>query len=89
MAGCDHGRMLSSVKVPVLLTHHFRRSEPDTGHVLGALSGVQADRVRELVTEAGQTVVYRSFPVGHFMHAQDPTFFARKLIEWVGSLQKG
>ena len=23
-ASCDHARMLASVKVPVLLTHHFR-----------------------------------------------------------------
>ena len=30
-ASCDHARMLASVKVPVLLTHHFRNVDEATG----------------------------------------------------------
>ena len=47
--------MLSNVKVPVLLTHHFRMLDEQTGGVRGALADVQATRVRELITQAGQT----------------------------------
>lgn len=86
-ASCDHARMLAAVKVPVLLTHHFRRLDPTTGRHLGALSDLQADRVREIVTMAGQPVEYRSFPeMGHIMHAQDPELFARTLLDWTSSL---
>jgi hypothetical protein len=30
--------MRASVRVPVLLTHHFRRIDPATGHLLGAIA---------------------------------------------------
>ena len=53
-ASCDHERMLRSVKVPhVLLTHHFRVVDEDTGVLMGALSDVQAARVQELLRDAG------------------------------------
>src|SRR6185503_8531583 len=66
-ASCDHERMLRSVKVPhVLLTHHFRVVDEDSGVLMGALADVQARRVQELLREAGADVDYRSFPdVGH------------------------
>ena len=35
--------MLRSVKVPVLLTHHFRRVDEDTGYLMGALSDLRTD----------------------------------------------
>jgi hypothetical protein len=74
-ASCDHARMLSAVKVPVLLTHHFRNVDEASGLLMGALSDLQAARVRELVTAAGQAVDYRSFPtMGHSMHGQDRLF---------------
>jgi pimeloyl-ACP methyl ester carboxylesterase len=83
-ASCDHERMLSSVRVPVLLTHHFRAIDEATGGLLGALSDVQATRVRELVAGAGQRIEYRSFPqMGHSMHGQDPKLFVETLVEWV------
>lgn len=86
-ASCDHARMLSSVKVPVLLTHHFRRVDEPTGLLMGALSDVQATRVRELIEQAGQRVDYRTFPrMGHSMHGQDPKLFTDTLVEWVASL---
>jgi pimeloyl-ACP methyl ester carboxylesterase len=84
VASCDHARMLKSVKVPVLLTHHFRMVDEAQGLLMGALSDLQAQRVRELVCQAGQTIEYQSFPtMGHSMHGQDPELFTTVLTEWV------
>jgi len=86
-ASCAHERMLAGVKVPVLLTHHFRALDPATSALLGALADVQAVRARELVAAAGQPIVYRSFPtMGHSMHGQDPKLFRDVLVEWVATL---
>lgn len=88
-AACDHERMLRSVKVPVLFTHHFRHVDPGTGLLIGAVSDVQAARVRELLTEAGVAVDYRSFDrMGHSMHGQDPELFTETLVDWAGSLDR-
>ena len=79
--------MISAANVPVLLTHHFRALDPATGGLLGALSDLQAARVRELVAAAGQRIDYKSFPtMGHSMHGQDPKLFTDTLVEWVASL---
>ncbi|SFT55734.1 Pimeloyl-ACP methyl ester carboxylesterase [Actinopolyspora lacussalsi subsp. righensis] len=86
-AGCDQATMLSRVRAPVLLTHHFRRIDPDTGHLLGAVADVQAQRARQLIEAAGQPVSYRSLPeMPHSMHATDPEFYARTVTEWAKSL---
>jgi pimeloyl-ACP methyl ester carboxylesterase len=86
-AACDHERMLRSVKVPVLLTHHFRRVDEKTGFLMGALSDLQGSRVRELLGEAGVRVDYRSFEaMGHSMHGQDPKLFTDTLVAWSRSL---
>lgn len=89
-ASCDHERMLRSVKVPVLFTHHFRRVDPETGLLMGALSDLQAGRARELLATAGVRVDYRSFgTMGHSMHGQDPELFARTVTEWAETLDGG
>jgi pimeloyl-ACP methyl ester carboxylesterase len=86
-ASCDHARMLAAVKCPVLFTHHFRTVDEKTGMFIGAISEVQAARVRELVTAAGQALTYKSFPtMGHAMHMQDPELFARTLSAWAAAL---
>jgi pimeloyl-ACP methyl ester carboxylesterase len=86
-ASCDHARMLASVKVPVLLTHHFRRVDEATGQLMGALTDLQAARVRELVAAAGCRIDYRSLPaMGHSLHGQDPALFTAILTEWAASL---
>jgi pimeloyl-ACP methyl ester carboxylesterase len=86
-AGCDHAAMLASVRVPVLFTHHFRRIDSATGHLLGAIADHQAHRVRELVEAAGQPFTYRSFPeMPHSMHGSDPELYARIVTEWASSL---
>jgi pimeloyl-ACP methyl ester carboxylesterase len=85
-ASCDHERMLLAVKVPVLLTHHFRTVD-DQGLLIGALSDIQAARVRDLLGEAGVTVDYRSFEtMGHSMHGQDPQLFTDTLVDWSSNL---
>ena len=86
-ASCDHARMLASVKVPVLMTHHFRRVDDASGTLMGAMSDVQAARARELVTAAGQSLELQSFPtMGHSMHGQDPGLFTKILAEWAATL---
>jgi pimeloyl-ACP methyl ester carboxylesterase len=86
-ASCDHARMLSHVKVPVLLTHHFHIVDEATGALMGALSDLQAARVRELVSAAGQKIDYLTFPeMGHSMHGQDPALFAKTLTDWAAGL---
>jgi pimeloyl-ACP methyl ester carboxylesterase len=82
-ASCDHARMLASVRAPVLFTHHFRTVDGETGRLMGAISDLQAGRVREIITAAGQPVTYASFPkMAHSMHGQDPALFARTVTEW-------
>jgi pimeloyl-ACP methyl ester carboxylesterase len=86
-ASCDHARMLRAVRVPVLFTHHFRNVDEATGLLMGAISDVQAARVRALIEEAGQLFDYRSFPaMGHSMHGQDPQLYAKTLKEWAFAL---
>ncbi len=85
-ASCDHERMLRSVKVPILFTHHFRAVD-DSGLLMGALSDTQATRARALLADAGVSVEYQSFEtMGHSMHGEDPQLFAATLIGWRESL---
>src|SRR6202050_1256244 len=87
-ASCDHTRMLASVKCPVLYTHHFRYVDENHGYLLGAASDIQAKRVCELVTLAGQPIDYRSFPqMPHSMHGEYPKQFAQILIEFDAKLK--
>lgn len=86
-AGCDHDVMLRQVKTPVLLTHHSRVVNEQTGRLMGALSDIQAGRVRTHVEAAGQRFDYQSFPqMGHAMHAQDPGLYARTVTDWIRGL---
>jgi pimeloyl-ACP methyl ester carboxylesterase len=88
-ASCDHERMLHSVKVPVLLTHHFRVVDETTGMLVGAMADVQAQRVQELLRHAGVPVDYRSFPtVGHSMHGTEPDLYVDTLVDWAGTLDQ-
>jgi hypothetical protein len=54
---------------------------------LGAISDLQVNRVRQLVTGAGQDFAYRSFPgMPHSMHGHQPELFARTVTEWAAGL---
>ena len=67
----------------LVITHHFRMNDEETGGLRGALSDVQAKRVRDLVSAAGQRIDYISLPMmGHVMHQQDPAQFVKILTEW-------
>ncbi|GAA0921716.1 hypothetical protein GCM10009559_04790 [Pseudonocardia zijingensis] len=86
-ANCPHGRLLRQVKTPVLLTHHVRRVDPETGTLIGALSDQQAARARQLMEEAGVRVDYESLPdAAHIMHQADPSTYTKILKRWASSL---
>jgi pimeloyl-ACP methyl ester carboxylesterase len=81
--GCDHARMLASVRTPVLLTHHYREIDAETGSLVGAISEEQVRRVGELVTAAGQPFELVDVPdAAHAMHRHDPERFARTIAGW-------
>jgi pimeloyl-ACP methyl ester carboxylesterase len=83
---CPHETLLAQVKVPVLLTHHAR-VVMDNGNLMGALSDLQAAKVRELVVAAGAKIEYESLPdAAHAMHAADPERFAKVVGDWVKTL---
>jgi pimeloyl-ACP methyl ester carboxylesterase len=83
---CAHETLLSQVKVPVLLTHHAR-NVMENGNLMGALSDLQAAKVRELVTAAGAKIDYESLPdAAHAMHAADPERFAKVVGDWAKGL---
>ena len=89
-ASCDHERMLRAVKVRhVLLTHHLRIVNEDSGVLMGALADVQAARAQSLLREAGVEVEYRSFPsAAHSLHGTQPDVYVDTLLEWVGSFTR-
>lgn len=79
--------MLSSVKSPILLTHHYREIDPETGGLMGALSDQQVARARELVTAAGQPFEVVDLPeMAHAMHAHDPQRFTSIIVDWASRL---
>ncbi|HTP78512.1 MAG TPA: alpha/beta hydrolase [Rhizomicrobium sp.] len=85
--GCPHERMLAQTKAPMLLTHHFRMVDPETGWLLGAISDLQTKKVGDIVRAAGQPFTYVDAPdAAHSMHDADPDRFAAILTEWAASL---
>ena len=84
---CPHERMLAQVKVPVLFTHHSRAIDPVTGQLVGAISDLQATKVKEIITAAGQSLEYVSLPdAAHAMHQADPARFVQVLTSWARKL---
>lgn len=84
---CPHQRLLAQVKVPVLLTHHFRNTDPNTGALTGAMSDLQASRAQALIEAAGQPFTYIDAPdAAHSMHRMDPPRFVRILTDWAQAL---
>ena len=84
---CPHELMLAQVKAPILFTHHARAIDPESGRLIGAISDMQAEKVREIVTAAGQPFEYVSLPdAAHVMHQADPQRFADILTNWAKSL---
>lgn len=87
--GCDQQNMLSSTRVPVLFTHHFRAMHEASGVVVGAASDQQVRQARHLIEDAGQPFSYISLPtMVHAMHRHDPDLYARTLLDWSNSLTR-
>jgi pimeloyl-ACP methyl ester carboxylesterase len=87
-SGCDHSRMLSSITVPLLLTHHYREIDPATGGLMGAISDEQVARAQALVSGAGQPVEIVDLPdMVHAMHRREPALFARTIAQWATRLE--
>ena len=86
-ASCDHERMLAAVKVPILITHHYREIDPGSAALMGAVSDQQVARARELISTAGQRCEVVDLPeMVHSMHRQDPELFTRTVLEWSSQL---
>lgn len=86
-ASCDHASMISNVKVPVLLTHHFHEVDEATGTLVGAMSDLQARRAGELVTAAGQDFTLLTFPdMPHAMHTYQPALYTDTVVDWATKL---
>ena len=84
---CPQDRMLAQVRTPVLMTHHGRAIDPDTGELLGALSDLQAGQARKLMESAGVQVDYVSAPDAlHMMHQFDPPRYVKILTDWASTL---
>jgi|Hof3ISUMetaT_12_FD_contig_21_60407_length_1656_multi_6_in_0_out_0_2 pimeloyl-ACP methyl ester carboxylesterase len=84
---CPHDRMLSQVKTPILITHHARTIDPETGELLGALSDLQAEHAQDIIRSAGVRVDYQSHPDAlHMMHLFDPARYAEILTSWSATL---
>jgi pimeloyl-ACP methyl ester carboxylesterase len=82
-----HELLLSKVKTPVLLTHHARFLNLETGHLFGAMSDLQATVARSLLKAAGVDVSYASLPdAAHAMHAAEPERFASLIADWAKDL---
>ncbi|WP_330250240.1 alpha/beta hydrolase [Nocardia sp. NBC_00565] len=84
---CDHQSMLAQVRVPILLTHHFRMTDPETGHLIGALTDLQAQQVCRILEATGRPVTYVSLPdAPHTMHDPDPKRYVETVIDWIATL---
>ncbi|MFS8202185.1 alpha/beta fold hydrolase [Streptomyces sp. CWNU-52B] len=82
-----HDRMLAQVRTPVLITHHHRAVDPQTGDVVGSLSDEQARKAQDLMESAGVEVHYASYPdAHHMMHRFDPALYVKLLTEWASAL---
>jgi pimeloyl-ACP methyl ester carboxylesterase len=84
---CPHDIMLEQVKTPVLITHHQRYEDPETGILHGALTDAQAMRAKQLIESAGQRCDYQDHPTAlHMMHQFDPELFTKVVVEWAATL---
>jgi pimeloyl-ACP methyl ester carboxylesterase len=86
-ASCDHSRMLSHVRCPILFTHHSTLLSIITGSSKKAVINDMMEQIEKLIKDAGQPFTYLSFPkIGHFMHSQDPEQYVRTILDWAKTL---
>ena len=89
-ASCDHERMLRSVKVPVLLTHHFRHGRrghrPADGRHVRPPGGTGPRAARRGGRPRRLPLVRDDGP----LHARPgPQLFVDTLVDWVAGLSPG
>ena len=85
---CDHENMLRQVKVPVLFTHHFRVTDPETGqparrHLRSAGRAMPASSSR---APAARSPTARSRRWPHSMHGADPALYSQTIDQWIETL---
>ncbi|KUN25929.1 hydrolase [Streptomyces antibioticus] len=85
-AGCDHAALLAQVKTPVLLTHHFHITDPDTGQLMGAMTDIQAGQARRLLESTGQPVTYTPLEAPHTLHEPLAQQYADIITAWIKKL---
>lgn len=86
-ASCSHETMLSRVTGPVMFTHHMRAVDPASGHLIGAVSDLQAEVSVALMRANGATVDYVSMPdAPHVLHTLDPDRYVEVLRTWAAGL---
>jgi hypothetical protein len=73
--------------VPVLFTHHFRTIDEQTGALMGASSDLQVERVREVVTAAGNRFDHVDLPtMPHALHDHDERLYVDTPLAWAEQL---
>lgn len=85
-AGVDHREMLTCVSVPVLLTHHFHMVDPATGHLIGAMTDLQARQAREHLESTGHPIEFVSLDAPHTMHDPEAPRYVDLLTDWIQRL---
>ena len=86
-ASCDHARMLSRVRCPVLFTHHGALLTMNVGTSWGAVVDEMMAQIEKLVRGTGQPFTFHSFPkMGHFLHSEDPALYVKTILDWEKTL---
>ena len=86
-ASCDHAKMLSSVKCPVLFTRHGKFLTTISGTLMGAVADEQMVQIEKLIKGTGQPFTFHAFPkMSHSMHGQDPALYVKTILDWEKTL---
>lgn len=86
-ASCDHFKMLSKVKCPVLFTLHSALLALMTGSSREAVLADMIAQIERLIKNSGQSFTFFSFPkMAHLMHNVDPDQYVRILVDWEKTL---
>ena len=86
-ASCEHAKMLSSVKSPVLFTRHGKFLTTISGTLMGAVADEQMVQIEKLIKGTGQPFTFLSFPkMGHSLHGQDPALYVKTILDWEKTL---
>ncbi|MER7173498.1 alpha/beta hydrolase [Streptomyces mesophilus] len=85
-AGVDHATLLAQVKTPVLLTHHFHMTDPETGQLMGAMTDIQAAQARRLLESTGRPVTFTPLDAPHTMHEPMAQQYTDVITDWIKTL---